>query len=147
MNQFDQKRNGSGTKEWAENTVNIQIGCENNCLYCYAADKAAKMYGGWCKRDEWHNERLTKNANMRSYPATGGVVMFPSTHDITTFNVDAYIRVARVILVKGNQLLVVSKPRLDVIKKVCAGLIHHKKQILFRFTMGTLKPGISLFWE
>jgi len=40
---FDIQRQGTGTKEWEDVTENIQKGCANNCLYCYAADKAAKM--------------------------------------------------------------------------------------------------------
>jgi radical SAM superfamily enzyme YgiQ (UPF0313 family) len=79
---FDAKREGTGTKEWAEITVNIQKGCANNCLYCYAADNAAKRYGGWRKREEWGREELSKKAGIKSYPLQTGVVMFPSTHDM-----------------------------------------------------------------
>ena len=142
---FDTERSGTGTKEWAEVTENICCGCANNCLYCYAAHNANRFKIR--DREEWAREEFTKRANITNYPAKDGVVMFPSSHDITPFNVDSYIRVAKLILEKGNLLLIVSKPRLEVIKKVCAGLIHYKKQILFRFTIGTLKPEVSLFWE
>jgi DNA repair photolyase len=142
---FDTERTGTGTAEWAEVTENICRGCANNCLYCYAAHNANRFK--LRERKEWGREELTKRADIISYPAKDGVVMFPSSHDITPFNVDAYIRVAKLILEKGNRLLIVSKPHLDVIKKVCAAMIHHEKQILFRFTIGTLKPEISLFWE
>lgn len=142
---FDKTRTGHGTKEWAEVTENICRGCQNNCLYCYAAHNANRF--GLRKRDDWAREELTKRASITSYPARDGVVMFPSSHDITPFNVVEYIRVAKLILEKGNRLLIVSKPRLEVIKKVCAALIHHKRHILFRFTIGTLKTDISLFWE
>lgn len=145
MTDFDKNRKGTGTKEWAEVTENIQIGCANGCLYCYAAHNANRFK--LRDREEWAIEELTKRADITSYPAKNGVVMFPSSHDITPFNVDAYIRVAKLILGKSNRLLIVSKPRLDVIKKVCDALINHKKQILFRFTIGTLKTDISLFWE
>ena len=144
---FDANRVGTGTKEWAEVTENIQIGCANGCLYCYAADKAAKMYGGWCKREEWTNERLTKRAEMKSYPARDGVIMFPSTHDITPFNVDAYIRVALLMLAKGNSLLIVSKPRMECAEKMVAAFSDFKSQILFRFTIGTSFVETSVFWE
>lgn len=142
---FDARRSGTGTAEWAEVNENICIGCPNNCLYCYAAANAARFKKR--DREDWHIEEFTKRAEITSYPARGGVIMFPSTHDITFFNVDAYIRVARLILEKGNKLLIVSKPRLELIKKVCAGLIHFKKQILFRFTLGTIDDSVSLFWE
>ena len=144
---FDVNRVGTGTKEWAEVTENIQIGCANGCLYCYAADKAAKMYGGWCKREEWTKERLTKRAEMKSYPARDGVIMFPSTHDITPFNVDAYIRVALLMLAKGNQLLIVSKPRLECTERLIKYFEPYRKQILFRFTMGTVQRDVSARWE
>lgn len=147
MTTFDAKRTGTGTNEWAENTVNIQIGCQNNCLYCYASDKASKMYGGWCKRDDWPNERLTKNANMKSYPDTGGVVMFPSTHDITPFNLDEYIRVARIILAKNNRLLIVSKPRIACIQEIAIQLEDYRDKILFRFTIGSMNKTHTDFWE
>lgn len=145
---FDADRAGkTGTAEWAEVNENIQVGCTNRCLYCYAAYKAATMYGGWCKREDWGNERLTKRADMKSYPARGGVVMFPSTHDITPFNIAAYSRVARLILGKGNQLLIVSKPRLDCITRLVKDLAPWREQILFRFTIGSLDNDVSLFWE
>lgn len=144
---FDEQRTGTGTAEWAEVTVNIQIGCSHNCLYCYAADKAAKMYGGWCKREDWPHERLTKRAEMRAYPAREGVVMFPSTHDITPLNLEAYIRVAKMILCKGNRLLIVSKPRMNCIKALIADLEPWKEQILFRFTIGTMNDATAAFWE
>lgn len=39
---FDSKRTGTGTAEWAEVNVNICRGCVNNCLYCYAAANAKR---------------------------------------------------------------------------------------------------------
>lgn len=147
MADFDAKRQGTGTAEWAEVTENICIGCPHNCLYCFAAQKAATMYGGWCKRDDWGEEKLTKRAEIKSYPAREGVVMFPSTHDITPFNIKAYVRVAKLILEKGNQLLIVSKPHIECIHRLLQDLSPWKDQILFRFTMGTLSNEVSSYWE
>lgn len=144
---FDAERTGTGTKEWAEFTVNIQIGCANNCLYCYAADKAAKMYGGWCKREDWGIERLSKRAEISSYPARDGVVMFPSTHDITPFNLAEYIRVAMLMLEKGNRLLIVTKPRVKCVEAMLIAFKPWKDQIMFRFTIGTVYTDVSEFWE
>jgi DNA repair photolyase len=144
---FDADRPGSGVAEWAEYSVNIQIGCANDCLYCYAAEQAASRYGGWIRREDWSDERLSKRATIKSYPEKKGVVMFPTTHDITPFNVKEYIRVAKLILDKGNQLLIVSKPRLDCIEPVIAELKQWRKQILFRFTIGTISNHVSVFWE
>jgi len=143
--QFDINRTGTGTKEWAEITENIQVGCANGCLYCYAAEKAARF-----KRrpwEDWTREELTKRALMPSYPAREGVLMFPSSHDITPYNIDAYIRVAKLMLEKGNQLLIVSKPRPACIERLCEELAPWKEQILFRFTITTLNQETQRYWE
>lgn len=145
MNEFDTKRDGTGTKEWAEVTENIARGCPNNCLYCYAASNAQRFK--LRQRDDWGNEELTKKAHITTYPTRRGVVMIPSAHDITPFNVDAFIRVARLMLAAGNRLLIVSKPRLDCIGKVIGALEAHKDAILFRFTIGTTDAATAAHWE
>ena len=145
MENFDQDRQGTGTAEWAEVTENICRGCANNCLYCYAAHSANRLK--LRPRSEWHVEELTKRAEMRSYPARGGVVMFPSSHDITPFNLEAYVRVARLILAAGNRLLIVSKPRRECIWTLLSELRDYREQILFRFTIGTVCDHLSQFWE
>lgn len=143
--EFESTRTGTGTKEWAEVNENIQLGCQNNCLYCYAAANANRFKIK--KRSDWHHEELTKRADVKSYPAREGVVMFPSTHDITPFNLEAYIRVAKLILKKGNRLLIVSKPRYDCISVLLEDLAPWKSQILFRFTIGTMNDASASFWE
>lgn len=144
---FDADRKGTGTAEWAETTANIQIGCVNDCLYCYAAHKAATMYGGWCKREEWHIERFTNKADRKSFPAKDGVVMFPSTHDITPFNLEACIRVLTLMLKKGNRVLIVTKPRIPCVSRMLDDLEPWKDQILFRFTIGSMSEATCSFWE
>lgn len=142
---FDTDRNGTGTAEWAEVTENICRGCANNCLYCYAAHSANRFK--LRSREDWAREELTKRAQIASYPARDGVVMFPSSHDITPYNLEAYIWVARLILEKGNRLLIVSKPRAECIQELLEELGEWRRQILFRFTIGTVHDDISLFWE
>lgn len=142
---FDETRTGTGTKEWAEVNENICRGCPNNCLYCYAAHNANRFALRY--REQWHEETLTKRAEMKSYPARDGVVMFPSSHDITPFNLETYIRVARLILKKGNRLLIVSKPRMECIHVIMSEFEDYKDQILFRFTIGSMSPATCSFWE
>ncbi len=142
---FDSKRTGTGTAEWAEVNENICRGCVNNCLYCYAAANAKRFK--FRDREEWHVEEFTKRAAMTSYPARKGVIMFPSAHDITPFNVGEYIRVATLMLEKGNRLLIVSKPRFECIEKLILAFEKYKDQILFRFTIGTIEDQVSSFWE
>ena len=142
---FDADRKGTGTAEWAEVTENICRGCANNCLYCYAAHNANRF--NQRPRAEWEREEFTKRAAMTSYPAREGVVMFPSSHDITPFNVEEYIRVAKLILDKGNKLLIVTKPRFGCVRQLLMDLEPWADQILFRFTIGSLDSGVSKFWE
>ncbi|BCS54761.1 hypothetical protein [Geobacter sp. SVR] len=142
---FDANRTGTGTAEWAEVTENICRGCRNNCLYCYAAHNANRF--NQRARAEWGREELTKRAAMTSYPAREGVVMFPSSHDITPFNVEHYCRVAELILKKGNKLLIVSKPSRDCIRRVMDALEKWQEQIMFRFTIGATTPALISFWE
>lgn len=148
MSQFDKKRQGSGTKEWAEVNENICLGCPNGCLYCYAAANAANpRYGARKQRCDWTTEAFTKRAQMTTYPAREGVIMFPTTHDITPFNVAAYIRVALLMLEKGNQLLITSKARPDIMDALTVAFKGFEKQILFRVTIGHMNEGVTSFWE
>ena len=142
---FNSLRSGTGTNEWAEVTENICRGCANNCRYCYAAHTANRFK--LRERSEWKVEELTKRAARRSYPAKGGVVMLPSSHDITLYNLEAYIRVARLILAAGNRLLIVSKPRRECIWSLLSELREWREQIMFRFTIGTIHDETSRFWE
>jgi len=142
---FDVPRTGTGTTEWAERTENILRGCSNGCLYCYAAHNANRFR--LRARADWQREELTKKAEMTSYPRREGVVMFPSAHDITPGNIDAYLRVAKLILRAGNRLLIVSKPRIECIRRVVADLTAYRPQIMFRFTIGTMDPDVARFWE
>lgn len=143
--EFDSEREGTGTHEWAEVTENICRGCQNNCLYCYAAHNANRF--NLRPRSEWGREELTKRANITSYPAKNGVVMFPSSHDITPFNLLEYIRVAKLILEKGNRLLIVSKPRIECVALMVKEFDPWRDQILFRFTIGSIYKHICDFWE
>lgn len=145
MKSFDEKRTGTGTKEWAEVTENITRGCSNDCRYCYAATNANRF--NLRSRKDWQVEEMTKQAYMKSYPARDGVIMFPSAHDITRYNLFAYIRIAALILSKGNRLLIVTKPRIDCVREIVEQLKFYSGQILFRFTITSLNPVLSKFWE
>lgn len=143
---FDTQRAGTGTREWADTNFNITDGCRNNCLYCYAAEMATSRFKRR-SREDWKNESLTSNAFVSQFPKKDGVVMFPSTHDITPFNVHDYSRVAAMMLSAGNSLLITSKPDPSVIRKLLADLGQWKDQILFRYTIGTLDASVAKYWE
>jgi DNA repair photolyase len=145
MTTFDAARTGTGTNEWAEKTENIQRGCSNNCLYCYAAENAGRFK--LRSRADWPSEELTKRAYITSYPKREGVVMLPSAHDITPFNLEPFQRVARLILAGGNRLLIVSKPRVECIRRLANALAEFKPQVMFRFSIGSMDPRVAGFWE
>ena len=73
--------------------------------------------------------------------------MFPSSHDITPGNVDACLTVLGRLLEAGNDVLVVSKPRADIIKRICETFAPYREKILFRFTIGAMNNEILSFWE
>lgn len=142
---FDDAREGTGTKEWAERNENITRGCSHRCIYCYAAANAARFK--LRPREDWGMEELTKRAFITSYPRVDGVVMFPSSHDNTESNLEAYLRVAKLILGAGNRLLIVSKPHYGCISRIVSELDDHKQQIMFRFTITTTDEAVAAFWE
>jgi len=142
---FDSKRAGTGTMEWAEVTENITLGCANGCLYCYAAHNADRF--GTKPRSEWTKEEFTKRVNMTTYSPREGVIMFPASHDITPFNITEYTRVAKLILEQGNKLLIVSKPRIECMCTLANELGEWKDNILFRFTIGSIHSDECAFWE
>jgi hypothetical protein len=74
-------------------------------------------------------------------------VMFPSTHDITPTYLDTYCRTLSNILEAGNDVLLVSKPHFDCIEHICKEFAAYKSQMEFRFTIGSINPDVTTFWE
>ena len=135
----------SGTKEWAAKNINIVSGCSNNCKYCYAREMAIRF-----KRktsDSWKNEENLKSVDGMRIGHVDGKIMFPSSHDITPSNIDLSIATIRMALDKNNSLLIVSKPHIDCIKRICNEFHDFKKQILFRFSIGSANNETLRFWE
>ena len=143
---FDASRTGRGTKEWAEIGLNIQRGCSHVCVYCYSAHNAVVRFKT-CAPQGWGTEVLTKNASMTSYPRKRGVVMYPTAHDIVPFNLEESIRVLKVVLGSGNQVLIVSKPHLECITKMVDELAPWKDKIMFRFSVGSMSEAVCKLWE
>ena len=139
-NDFDRPRGGSGTREWSEHSLNIGLGCSHGCLYCYARTNALR----WKKiedPEDWTRERLIDSAVAKSYGKRKGVIMFPTTHDITPFYLSPAVEVLKKVLRAGNQVLVVSKPHFVCTARLCDELTPWKDQVMFRFTItsdGTL---------
>lgn len=137
----------TGVYEWADESKNIQIGCENDCRYCYARHRAVDRFG-YCESNEaWKTPIINYIKVDKTYRKNYGTVMYPSTHDITPLNIDESISVLRKLLAAGNNVLVVSKPHYECIERICFCLSGFKKQILFRFTIGSTKDDVLKFWE
>lgn len=134
-----------GTREWAAKNINIVSGCSNNCRYCYAREMAIRF-----KRktsDSWRTEEKLKSVDGMRIGHVDGRIMFPSSHDITPSNLDLSIATIGKALDKNNNLLIVSKPRIDCITRICDEFQDFKKQILFRFTIGSASNETLGFWE
>ena len=133
----------SGTKEWAEFNVNFSKGCSNNCKYCYAKRMASRF--GW--KVCWEEMENKEYMATKGFTKRNGVIMSPSSHDITDSNVELAIQVFQHILEVGNNLLIVSKPKETLITKICEAISPWKDQVLFRFTIGTLDDPVREYWE
>ena len=141
----------TGTKEWAGDTVNIQIGCPNGCRYCYARDNAVRRFK-YCQANEWGEPRINHAKVDMNYGFYKDGVMFPSTHDITPANINEALAVINKLLDAGNQLVIVSKPRWSCIPLICESIktnfpTSYKTQVTMRFTIGSADSIVLKFWE
>ena len=143
---FDQDRQGTGTGEWSEKNFNIGKGCSCDCLYCYAR-WMAMFYKRIRNHEEWVYERYTDNAFKAHFPLEPGVIMFPSTHNLSMFYLQRALPVLKSMLAAGNHVLIVTKPELEVIRVLVGNLSRYRDQILFRFTIGSLDEGLTRLWE
>lgn len=143
---FERERFGTGIREWAEISFNIQRGCSNGCLYCYAKDKAIR-YRTIFKHTDWASETIMQSAVNRKWFRNKGVIMFPTAHDITLDNIHICKNALINVLSEDNCVLIVSKPRLECIQLLCKDLEQYKEQILFRFTIGSISEEVCHFWE
>jgi DNA repair photolyase len=143
---FTTARNGKGTREWADRSCNICIGCEHGCLYCYAKAQRCRFDAPLRAPGNWQKQRLNPNIQRFGELRPVGVVMFPTSHDLTPqFLPEALATIKN--LLQNNEVLVVTKPHLSVVKALCKELGAHRHRILFRFTIGSLDQDLCAFWE
>jgi DNA repair photolyase len=139
------KQSTYGFKEWTVHSVNCCSGCSNNCRYCYAKGMAVRFKQ--MTPEEWPLERIRQKDVDKAQKLYPGRVMFPSSHDITPGNFDACFTVLEKLLVRGNEILIVSKPRLECIKRICHSFIEYRDRILFRFSITAMNDELFSFWE
>lgn len=134
-----------GTAEWAVHNINIDSGCPNRCRYCYAESMAIRF--GRKTPDTWGSPTTDLTRVNGKYGKKSGRIMFPTSHDIHPANIDACLTVLLKMLASGNDVLVVSKPRLGCIQRLCEQLTPYRHQVTFRFTMGSADNGVLSAWE
>ncbi|MBT3295728.1 MAG: radical SAM protein [Verrucomicrobia bacterium] len=145
MNNTDQPAAAHGTGEWAASNINVQAGCEHDCRYCY--NKRMAIQFGRATPKSWASPVPNNAAINKDYQRRDGTLMFPSSHDITPVNIEACLIVLRKLLSAGNKVLIVSKPHLECIQRICDELVEYKAQILFRFTIGSADDSVLKLWE
>jgi DNA repair photolyase len=140
------KKKSTENRQWAGKFESLISGCAHDCKYCYA--KAMAVFYKRNTPVNWKNEvvrnpyLLKKKFNKRNY-----LTMFPSAHDITPEHLQENMIYLYNILKPGNEVLIVSKPHLDCVKSMCDAFIPFKKNILFRFTIGSADSDTLKFWE
>ncbi len=134
-----------GTQEWAGSNVNIQNGCEHDCKYCYAKAMAIRFRRS--TDESWKTPKERPHDISKAYTKRDHRIMFPSSHDITPLNIEACIATLVKILKSGNEVLVVMKPDLACMKKLCKALSPYKQRVMFRLTIGTANNRTLRFWE
>jgi len=133
---------------WSKSEVNgnFQTGCENNCRYCYAHSEGATK--GWSKiLTSWDKPAVRINSYRKKHKKYDTQVMCFGSHDITENNIITAIPIVRKLLDKDNKVVIVSKPRLSVIKQLCREFQGHKDKIVLRFTITTTNQALMSFWE
>lgn len=141
-----------GTKEWADSNVNFQLGCKNNCRYCYAKGMALR-FGRIKNEEEWATEVIDREKVRRTFGKRQGRVMFPTTHDLNDENYLECGQVIENLLRAGNDILITTKPRYSVIMKLCDWLnsymsdYHSQDHVQFRFTITAMNDDILQYWE
>lgn len=133
-----------GVAEWGK-SANYVSGCQNDCKYCYAKQIAIRF--GRKTPATWINEDVNHKSLNQKFKKIEGKIMFPSTSDITPTNLNYSIQFLKNMLSVGNEVLIVTKPRLDVVKALCSELIDYKDKIIFRFTIGSTDSEVLKFWE
>ncbi len=146
MTKIDKKKPIRGTREWAVAEINCCRGCSHGCRYCYARyDLVVRR--GMVTPEQWSSCSVIEKEIVKKHPLYPGQVMFPSAHDIVPENLEDCLVVLRSLLDAGNRVLVVTKPHLACVRRICSDFSDMRDRILFRFTITARDIEILKFWE
>lgn len=132
-------------RQWADDSINFISGCGNDCMYCSICSMMKFFHGH--DPNNWKNEVIRQkdlDKKIKKYPK---MVMFPSSHDIRPIHLKESIQILEKILLAGNDVLIVSKPNMECISKICETFTDYKNRILFRFTIGSTDSKVLRYWE
>ena len=141
----EENKEVDGFGEWITESINICTGCPNDCKYCFSKTRAYRFKQ--VQKGQWENEIIREHDVNKKYKLYDGRVGFPTAHDITPTNIDSYLIVLKKLLNFGNEVLIVSKPNFECIKRICDEFSQYKDQILFRFSIGAMDDKILRFWD
>jgi DNA repair photolyase len=154
----EQKNIKFGFGQWGKksNSEAIYYGCFNNCRYCGVAITQCDWLNKR-KREDWNLMVLNKQAYNKRIRKRTERSIFPTSHDMFWFNKKMCFNFLKKLInpkkLVFNDVLIISKPRYDVIKYLCEKFeeMEHfekvKKAIQFRFTITTQNEGLIRFWE
>ena len=126
--------------------INCCLGCPHDCRYCYARTAALKQ-GLIDSAADWSQMRIMDNLVAEERPCYPGQVMFPTAHDIVEENLEVSTQVIDRLLAAGNRVLIVSKPAVACIERICDRFHGQRHNILFRFTITAREQSLLSFWE
>jgi len=108
----------------------------------------AKRFGR-ATEETWRIMEIRRDAINKTYSKLSGRVMFPSSHDIFDFPQfeEACFTVLSKLLESENEVLVTTKPRINVIRKIDKLFSRFKKNLQFRFTITSREDRLLSFWE
>lgn len=135
----------TGTKEWKVITKNCDIGCNTNCLYCYARLQAHRFnridYGDW--------QNWTPNIKMdgKKFLKSKFDIMFPSSHNIYPKNKDRCFKFLDKLVKAKNRVLIVLKPHISVIKELVERYFEYRDNLVIRFSITSQDNGLIKLWE
>lgn len=142
-----------GLWQWVTWYSNWVKGCKNACKYCYQMTKEVCRFNRMTY-DEWQNFkvkdpviRFNNGKTIKKVKKLEGWGVLPGTHDVFPEILDESITYIREHLEIGNNLILVTKPRLECVKSIMEEFEEYKDQILFRFTITSNDDNLLEFWE